>query len=62
MSPRYVAIHAADDYCWEQRPLLPAVQTDGERQPAETGLLDARGRKLYRLPEPVGFHRPGGAL
>jgi hypothetical protein len=25
--------------------------------PVNTGLLDDHGREIYRLPNPVGFHR-----
>jgi hypothetical protein len=54
---RYVAIHAEDDYAWGQRPLIPSLSAH-DLKTVYTGLLDARGRKLLRVPEPCGFHTP----
>lgn len=31
-----------------------------DHEPTFTGVLDANGQKIYRQPEPIGFHTPGG--
>jgi len=48
-----------DSRWWDAGPLLPSIQA-AELQPTDTGILDSRGRKILRAPEPVGFHRASG--
>ncbi len=40
----------------EDEPLLPNLDVDN-RDPVDTRLLDRLGRKIYRLPNPIGFGR-----
>jgi hypothetical protein len=50
--------YIVDDGCWwDKGPLLPNIQSH-DHKPVETGILDSRGRKILRVPEPVGFHSP----
>lgn len=41
---------------WDEGPLLPSLTVDSHVE-VDTGLVDARGHPIYRLPEPMGFHR-----
>jgi hypothetical protein len=51
--------YVVEDARWyDTGPLLPAISAP-ELKPVDTGLLDRRGRKILRAPEPVGFHRAG---
>jgi hypothetical protein len=57
---RYVAITVVDDgMWWDKGPLLAGIQAH-DLNAHDTGLLDGRGRKIMRQPDPVGFHRPSG--
>lgn len=40
----------------EDMPLLPEIEVD-PGAPVDTGLLDARGNKIFRTPRPIGFGR-----
>lgn len=61
--PRYVACPSAPRN--PDRPRANWTDYDGlvpdihvpEAQPVDTGLLDASGNKLMRMPNPVGFGR-----
>lgn len=45
-----------DDWC-DLGPLLPSLEVD-DHEPVFTGLLDASGEAILRMPEPMGFHNP----
>ena len=47
-----------DDHHERPAPLLPDLYVPEGRGPIATGLLDAFGRKLFRVPEAMGFHTP----
>jgi hypothetical protein len=58
---RYVArkvgrIRPIRSYWIDDSPLLPSLCAD-EAKTVQTGLLDARGNELIRLPNPCGFGR-----
>lgn len=59
---RYVArakcgeIRPVRSYWDDGAPLLPSLCAS-ELIPVNTGLLDARGNELWKLPNPVGFGR-----
>lgn len=38
------------------QPLLPEIEVDVPA-PVDTGLLNARGHRIYRTPRPIGFGR-----
>lgn len=44
-----------DPLSWRQRCTTANVAIIEDQQPKDTGLLDATGRKLYRVPERVPF-------
>lgn len=56
--PRYVSIRRAEKASWwfDQGPLTPSLTVD-DHEPVDTGLLDADGNSIMRLPNPVGFGR-----
>jgi hypothetical protein len=41
----------------DEEPHLPSLSVDDGKR-TDTGLTDARGNPIYRLPDPVGFHLP----
>lgn len=41
-----------DDYA----PMLPSLSVDGEKQ-VDTGLVDAKGNRIVRLQDPIGFRK-----
>lgn len=56
--PRYVAKPRAEADCdWWSRSDAPPVPTVDDHQPRDTGLLDANGNTIWRLPNPIGFGR-----
>jgi hypothetical protein len=65
--PRYVALSApprawdSETHSWAERPTCQVVEADPT--PQATGLLDASGTPLYRLPNrvPMGFQVKGNA-
>lgn len=40
---------------WFDAPSRPTIDVFPEAEPQETGLLDAQGRPLVRLPQRIGF-------
>lgn len=63
---KYLAIPKAprqwqteSDMGWQERPTITVWSEDARLEP--TGLVDASGTPLYRLPDrvPLGFHVPG---
>jgi hypothetical protein len=57
MPDRYVSWVSAT---WHPQALPTSVVHEQDKAPVNTGLLDALGRPLYRVPEtvPMGFHAP----
>lgn len=58
---RYVSDHrrappATSDDWWYAGPLVPSLST-AEHHPVDTGLLDVKGNRIMRLPNPMGFGR-----
>jgi len=51
--PLYVETPLWDD---QRDPLVPCLSVDGEKQ-VDTGLIDASGYPIFRLPPPIGFGR-----
>jgi hypothetical protein len=45
------------DY-WDRSPLINSLTVDDHR-PINTGLVNHRGDRILRAPEPMGFHHPG---
>jgi hypothetical protein len=43
---------------WFTDPLLPSVDVP-EHKPSFTGLLDSKGKEIWRSPRPMGFGRDG---
>lgn len=54
----WLPLVAPDDHNNVPEEHLPDLTVDGPRGPVKSGLLDAEGNELFRLPEPVGFHHP----
>ncbi|WP_379487482.1 hypothetical protein [Novosphingobium soli] len=56
--PRYIVRPRADADCdwWEGERLEPVPLADMP-EPMRTGLLDASGNEIWRLPRPIGFGR-----
>jgi len=50
---RYVSIRPRMDWR-DETPMLEA-RTVHEREPIDTGLLDAEGNRIYRVMSPIGF-------
>jgi hypothetical protein len=42
---------------WFTDPMVPPLYVDGEKQ-VDTGLVDRKGNRIFRLQDPIGFHRP----
>lgn len=54
---RYVTRPKADDDYWpETAPFITSL-TVSDHEAADTGLLDADGNTIWRLPNPIGFGR-----
>lgn len=49
------------DDCGDEQLLgQTVIEREGWRDPQPTGLLDASGDEIHRLPEPMGFCRRAG--
>jgi hypothetical protein len=51
--PLYIETPLWDD----AEPMRPILTVDGP-EAADTGLITATGEPIFRLPEPMGFHKP----
>ena len=49
-----------EDHHRRPEALEPDLCVDGPRAPVWSGLYGPDGERLYRLPEPLGFHNPKG--
>lgn len=49
---RYAAWVGDDEIYTEARPSISVLEEEGA---ADTGLVDAQGRSIWRLPRPIGF-------
>jgi hypothetical protein len=59
---RYVAVRQPPEAEWDWSvPPTIVHPTVSVGPPVDTGLLDAQGRRIYRIPDEVGFvpRRPG---
>ncbi len=56
--PRYVTGNPKERASWwhDDTPMLPHLTVD-DHTPVDTGLVDAEGNPIYRLPNPIGFGR-----
>lgn len=56
--PRYATRPRAEADCdgWSMGPLLDSV-TVSDHEAIDTGLLDADGNTIWRMPNPIGFGR-----
>jgi len=54
MPRRTPAPRRAHDWCEDDAPLLPQITVE-EAGMINTGLVHARGDRIWRLPEPIGF-------
>lgn len=52
---RYVAMPRPRATFDDPEPMIPNLSVD-ERGPVDTGLVDSKGNRIMRLPEPLGFH------
>lgn len=55
MSRYFTRPRAAPDGDWND-PMLPPLQVSAHR-PIDTGLVDHRGDRIMRAPNPIGFGR-----
>jgi hypothetical protein len=53
--PLYIETPLWDD----NEPHRPSLTVD-DHEAADTGLITATGEPIFRLPEPMGFHKPDG--
>ncbi len=56
----WVPLIEPDDHNERPEAHRPDLYVDGPREPYATGLYDAAGNELFRLPEPIGFIFPKG--
>lgn len=55
--PEFEAIYPRS-YGWDDDPLVPDIHVPDHR-PIDTGLLNERGHRIMREPNPMGFGRDG---